>query len=643
MFKLAVPIHINERTNVDTVLNTLENVGAEYVFLAFDNVVLSAEREKYEKTLASVSEIIPLLKRRGYKVGLWFWSLWLCDIDADELDGEVMMRSSGKPRISYSALNSTEKKLSGYLCPTSEKISVMLDIIECAARYSPDIILLNDDLGYATYLGGIGCYCERHIRLVEEALSRPITREELREAVLSGKPNEIRDTWLNISGRTIEDYARRIRERIDSVDKNIRCGFCAVMSNWGIDGTNAERIAKIMAGGTRPMIRLIGAPYWAAIGAWGNRLQHTVELSRMEAAWVEDADIELIAEGDVYPRPRHRVPATYLENYDTALRASGACDGILKIMFDYMASIGYESGYLERHIKNQSLYSEIERIFGDKRAVGVRVYESMDKVRTMDLSGIADPDKYAAESFFSYAARLLADNSIPTTYEGAGVGIAFGENARYLPEEALEHGLILDIPAARILMERGVDVGLEAIGDCLQNSALYFPCDGERIPANYRPEVARAIIPKRSARVVTYSACGDRLSPDAIEYEDERGRRFLVYAFDGALVDENRYRNYSTQRQLAASVEWISRGRLPAVCLGNPDLYMICKENESGMAIGLWNMFPDEIASPVITLSRSYRSAEFINCRGRLEGDRIILSEISPYGYVFVHLAGETT
>ena len=638
MFKTAVPIHINERTNKDEVLRVLEAVGAEYVFLAFDNVILSADRGKYERTLASACEMIPLLKSRGYKVGIWFWSLWLCDIDADELDGEVMRRSSGKPRISYSALNSTEKKLSGYLCPTSEKISVMLDIIECAARYSPDIILLNDDLGYATYLGGIGCYCDRHIRLVEEALSRPITREELREAVLSGKPNEIRDLWLDISGRTIEDYARRIRERIDSVDKNIRCGFCAVMSNWGIDGTDAEKIAKIMAGGTRPLIRLIGAPYWAAISAWGNRLQHTVELSRMESAWVSDKEIELIAEGDVYPRPRHRVPASLLEIYDTALRASGACDGILKIMFDYMASIGYERGYLDRHIKNQGLYSEIERIFGGKSAVGVRVYESMDKVRTMDFSGIADPDRYAAESFFSYAARLLSDNSIPTAYEGSGVGIAFGENARHLPDEAFEQGLILDIPAARILMERGVDVGLSAVGEPIQNNSLYFPCDGECIPANYRAGVASEIIPKDTARVVTYSVCGERLYPDTIEYEDERGRRFLVFAFDGALVDENRYRNYLAQRQLAASIEWLAGERLPAVCLGNPDLYMICKQDDDGMAIGLWNIFADEIEKPVIRLSHSYRSAEFINCEGILEGDEIRLSELPPYGCAFIHL-----
>ena len=92
------------------------------------------------------------------------------------------------------------------------------------------------------------------------------------------------------------------------------------------------------------------------------------------------------------------------------------------------------------------------------------------------------------------------------------------------------------------------------------------------------------------------------------------------------------------QRQLASSIEWLSRGRLPAVCLGNPDLYMICKQDDDGMAIGLWNIFADEIEKPVIRLSHSYRSAEFINCEGILEGDEIRLSAVPPYGCAFIHL-----
>ena len=332
MYSVALPIHLNETRKPEDVLAVLREAEAEYAILAFDDVILSAEREGYEKTLSIVRDYVPYLQAHGYRVGIWFWSLWIGDIVHEELLGEVMLTSEGKPRIAEGALNSHEKRLSGFLCPTSERIGAMLDIIRYAASFHPDLILLNDDLGYATYLNSIGCYCERHLKQMRDKLGYAISREELRAAVLSGGRSEVRDAWLAIQGASLEDYARRIRETIDAVDPAVRCGFCCVMSNWSADGVEVEQIAKIMAGRTRPLIRLIGAPYWANGMAWGNRLQHTVELERMECSFINDKDVELLAEGDVYPRPRYRVPASYLEIYDTALRAAGCVSGIFKLI-----------------------------------------------------------------------------------------------------------------------------------------------------------------------------------------------------------------------------------------------------------------------------------------------------------------------
>lgn len=639
MLRTLLPIHVKENTDKDEVLATLQEARAQTAILSLDDVILSAQKEKYEKKFAELAEIVRFLRANGYRVGIYFWSLWLTDLDRATLEREVMVSAKGKPRISNTALNSNEPRLSGFLCPTSSKIELMLDIVRCAARLSPDLILLNDDLGYTTYLKSIGCYCERHMERLAARLGTTISREALCEAVSSGGPSELREAWLALQGETIEDYARKIRSAIDEVDRSIRCGFCCVMSNWETDGVSVERVTKLLAGETKPLLRLIGAPYWAAKQTWGNRLQHTVELTRMEAAWIEDREIELIAEGDVYPRPRHRVPASFLEHYHTALCAAGCCDGIFKLMLDYTSSLGYERGYLERHMENQTLYSQIDRIFRDKTATGVRVYERMNKAEDADFTGIADPETYASNLFFSYAARFLSDNSVPTTYEGKDrVGIAFGENARNLPTEALKNGLVLDIRAARILMERGIDVGLESIGEVLLNNILYFPDEDERILTNYRGAAAYELCPRAGARVVTYSVNGERSYPDAIEYENAAGQRFLVYAFDAAFTDENRYRNYCTQRQLFASLAWLSRKAMPMACLGNPDLYAICKENAQGVAIGLWNMFADEIPHPEITLSRPYQSAEFIHCEGTLKGDRLLLSAMPAYGFAFVCL-----
>ena len=142
--------------------------------------------------LSSVKDILPFLKAHGYKVGIWFWSLWLADIEHDELLHEVMLGSQGVLRIRDTALNSQEKRHSGFLCPTSSKIGIMLDIIRHAASYAPDLILMNDDLGYATYLSSIGCYCNRHMALIGEKLGYPITREELHAAVSASRSAKTR-------------------------------------------------------------------------------------------------------------------------------------------------------------------------------------------------------------------------------------------------------------------------------------------------------------------------------------------------------------------------------------------------------------------------------------------------------------------
>ncbi len=54
-------------------------------------------------------------------------------------------------------------------------------------------------------------------------------------------------------------------------------------------------------------------------------------------------------------------------------------------------------------------------------------------------------------------------------------------------------------------------------------------------------------------------------------------------------------------------------------------------ENNEGR---LWNFFADTAIEPVIELGKEYSKIEFINCDGRLEGDKVYLSDIQPFGFV---------
>ena len=73
--------------------------------------------------------------------------------------------------------------------------------------------------------------------------------------------------------------------------------------------------------------------------------------------------------------------------------------------------------------------------------------------------------------------------------------------------------------------------------------------------------------------------------------------------------------------------------RAVSFCFGNPDLSTICKRDANSLSVGLWNFFEDSVPEPVVTLDRACSGIEFLNCSGRLEGDKVYLSEIPPFGF----------
>ena len=235
--------------------------------------------------------------------------------------------------------------------------------------------------------------------------------------------------------------------------------------------------------------------------------------------------------------------------------------------------------------------------------------------------------------FFSRAARTLAYNTIPTVYEGEGIcGIVFDENARTLPLDALKHGLILDIASAEILTQRGVDVGLERIGEATTGKSEHFRFDDNHILAN--GAVVYDIVLNASAEVLSDMDTPKGVVPVSYRYENPDGHRFLVLNINTRSDADNLLKHYQRSLQYAQTIKWLSGKALPAYLYGNPALYIQCKESASSLSVGLWNFFADEVIAPVVQLDKAYTSLSCMNCNGRIDGDRVILSDIQPFGFV---------
>ncbi len=614
MYKLSVPFMLDQidKYGVMPFIEELKKVKADIVFLALD--AYEVDEKKREKVFHSLKENVPIMQQAGFTVGVWVWTF--------------MVRGDKK----YTHITSPNGAVAAdQVCPSDKDFCAFAyEYLQNIAKSNPDMIMFDDDFRYGFLDCGLGCTCKNHRAYMSEIVGEDLSTKELAKLVFGGGRNQYRSAFLKANGHYLKEFAKLARAAVDSVNPNIRLSLCACMSTWDFDGVSSAELARIMAGNTKPFLRLIGAPYWSNTRAWGNRLQDVIELERMESAWCGD-DIELFAEGDVFPRPRFTCPANVLEGFDMAIRASGATNGIHKYTLDYNSDVAYEQGYNRKHLKNQDIYKKIEAAFDGKTAVGVRVYEYMSKFEDMDV-----PDRYSGwdsvqDMFFSPASKMLAAQTIPTIYKGLGtVGVAFGENAKYLDDGALDNGLILDVTAAKILEKMGVDVGLANIGEMYIPAQEYF-LDKKRYVGLYGCPVAKITV--KDGAVVQSLMDGNEEKIGSYIYENAQGQKFLVFAFDGYTMSEHAFKHYARGEQIDKWIQSIGK-KLPASMPGNPDCYMLCKENETGKAVWIGNFFADECMNSIITLDKVYNEIEFINCKGKLNGNQVEIEGIAPYASI---------
>jgi hypothetical protein len=299
---------------------------------------------------------------------------------------------------------------------------------------------------------------------------------------------------------------------------------------------------------------------------------------------------------------------------------------------DYHADVEYENGYSRKHIKNRKIYDQIDKSFANKATVGVRIYEQMRKFENMDVPYYHDGKTSVQDLFFSPAARLLAAQTIPSIYTGLGtVGIAFGENARYLDTSALNNGMIIDLTAAEILEKNGVDVGLSKKVEYYTAKREYFPLQKRYVGMFGNPTCDISV--KEGAQVQSLFISGEKETVGSYTYENSNGQKFLVFAFDGYHMSEHAFRQPSRGEQIEKWIASIGK-KLPASMHGNPDCYMLCKESEEGKAVWIGNFFADECMNTTVVLDGEYQEIEFINCSGKLNGCTVEIDDIAPYSSV---------
>ncbi len=630
MYKVSVPI-VRFYENYEDNIREAHRLGAERVF--FCPCMATADEDKKAAAIKEIIKSREIYEKAGFEVGVWISTMG---------HGGSLIGVSSDNNKKYTHITglrgvTTENSF----CPLDSVFSdTVCSYLKQIASTGVKIIMLDDDFRFS-HRDDCGCTCKYHLAEYEKRLGEKISRDDVFKRAFSGGYNKYRQVYYDMLGDTLRNFAKQMRQAIDSVNPDIRFGFCAVTSSWDCDGTDAIELSKIMAGKTKPFLRFIGAPYWTNGGNLNNHIQYVAELERMQASWCKNTHIEIFSEGDTYPRPRYVTPAAILESFDTILRADGNFDGILKYGIDYISSPNYETGYADNAERNRELYNKIDELFENKNAVGINVTCKMKKMLGRTFS---DPDKQITStwdsSFYQTEQLLLTNCSVPSTYENAPVTIAFGENGKYISNSG--NGFIIDAIAAEHLIESGTDTGIEYISE--KNSynitSENFITENEIVSSDASLG-AVYIKPKSNAVVLSEFNITDingkkSTIPACIKYKNKKGQKFLIYAYNFDKVRENTFfmRNYMRQEQLIREYEWLAEEKLPAICKKHPDLYIMTKKNSKSLSVGLWNIYPDKIFNPVIELDKNYKNIKFINCSGMLVDNKVTLDSIIPsYGF----------
>lgn len=629
MYRISVPItnwFPNRTLDREATLAELRRVGASRVWLCPARGIEGDARLAEEERLLIENRIF--FERNGLEVGVWISSLGhgsaLIQDDADAL------KNAGKYRRMV-GMNGTT--CDDTFCPSDEVfVRDYTDWVGRIAATGAKLIMLDDDFRLCVRSNGNGCCCDNHMKEYERRIGRRVERSELKKLVFGSHACMERDEWLRMGNDALMTLARTLRRRVDEVNPSVRLGFSSVLSTWDVDGVDALALSRAFAGHTRPFLRLSGAPYWSARGFQDVGMGPLIEVNRMQLSFLKDADIELFTEGDTYPRPRFATPASYLEVFDQALRTDDRADGILRYTMDYTASPRYERGYADAMQRSAPVYRWLETHMRGGVFEGTSVLCRQHRLRAADLPSDTDLNELVSRFFFSSAQRLLCDNSLPITYNGRGPHVVFGENGKYVTEEQLSEGTVIDMDAARFLMARGVDVGIERMSEEREQAGEeYFEADNEYVATTGAPRFCE-ITPRSGARVL--SRIGGH--PSCFLYENARKQRFAVYTFDmwRALSRWGLTRGYCRQRQLIFSLEWVGRRPLSVVCPGYPDLYLLVKRTHEGLAVGMWNLSDDFVVNPVVTMGESGSVFETFGCEAVSEGRTVcVKAEIAPYSF----------
>ena len=215
----------------------------------------------------------------------------------------------------------------------------------------------------------------------------------------------------------------------------------------------------------------------------------------------------------------------------------------------------------------------------------------------------------------------------------------FGECARYFNPQEYKKGIILDLPAAIILQEKGIDLGIVDYSQGMPWTEKFG--EGEVVAIDANPGRLYRVKLSEKAKVLSLFDFEDEETPASFTVTGDNGEKYLIYAFDGnsaAKLESGVYCSYYRQKQLVEQIRAMG-GNVKVMGYEYPNLYVLTSSDDRSVSVFMANINPDVIYTPEFELDDIYTKCELINADAYIKGNKLIFNtDIVPYSCVGIRL-----
>lgn len=511
-------------------------------------------------------------------------------------------------------------------CPLDKDfMDYVRQMISVFSQESPDFFLVDDDVRLDNHSPvRWACACPLHVNLFNNFAGLEYSREQIFEAM--GRDDElgqaVRRQWQDAGDESLLMLARIIRETIDQINPDIRCGKC---TSGGKSTFRTAAIARALAGSTKPFIRLAGAYYCAEGYAYFADVMTTLAAQSS----LLDKDIELLSESDTCLHTRYHTPVKTLRGHVAGSILAAGIDTPYTWIPGILEWIPEDVEVFSKTMKTGvPFFSELKKISDNACWVGPALVIN-DRRRIAIPWKESNPEgchvgKWGGAVCGKFGIPFTVNNPDSSIYMLDGTSVY--DLTRHEIENILGKAVLLDGPAAMILTGMGYaellgvevkegcdelrydyekfsdDVELNGASVGKHHYAIRGKADGVK---QLMPLSGAVRIPSSFIATEWYNSAEEKIvSPALTAFENTLGGRVAVYAQDNMIMTAGLkcFMSDIRKEQFVHILSWLGGQQLPAFTGNGVDTYFLYgRDTSTGEHIAaIFNLSQDDVERPRI-------------------------------------------